>query len=70
MANASGKVLEKPQGKAAQKFTKEQFLACAKYSARKDIMDALLDENKKYTKAEADTLFCLLYTSPSPRDCS
>lgn len=23
---------------------------------RKDIMDALLDENKKYTKAEADTL--------------
>ena len=56
MANASGKVLEKPQGKAAQKFTKEQLLACAKYGARKDIMDALLDENKKYTKAEADTL--------------
>lgn len=56
MANASGKVSEKPQGKTVQKFTKEQLLACAKYSARKDIMDALLDENKKYTKAEADTL--------------
>ena len=56
MANASGKVLEKTQGKAAQNFTKEQLLACAKYGARKDIMDALLDENKKYTKAEADTL--------------
>ena len=56
MANASGKVLEKPHGKIVQKFTKEQLLACAKYSARKDVMDALLDENKKYSKAEADTL--------------
>lgn len=56
MANASGKALEKPQGKVTSKYTKDQLLACAKYSARKDVMDALLDENKKYSKAEADTL--------------
>ena len=42
MANASGKVLEKPQGKIVQKFTKEQLLACAKYSAMNDVIDSLL----------------------------
>lgn len=41
MANASGKVLEKPQGKAAQKFIKEQLLACAKYSARCNLLEYL-----------------------------
>lgn len=56
MPNVSGRALEKPQGKAVSKYTKEQLLACAKYSTRKDVMDALLDENKKYTKAEADAL--------------
>ena len=56
MPNVSGRALEKTQGKDVQKYTKEQLLACTKYSARKDVMDALLDKNKKYTKAEADTL--------------
>ena len=35
-----------------QKFSKAQILASAQYANRRDLVDALLDDNKEYTKAE------------------
>jgi len=40
----------------APAFTKEQLLASAKYSARKDLISALLDGKKTYTSDEVDRL--------------
>ena len=39
-----------------QKFSKAQILASAQYANRRDLVDALLDDNKKYTKAQVDEL--------------
>lgn len=38
----------------AEKFKKESFLASKKY--KKDIINALLDDDKEYTISEADTI--------------
>jgi hypothetical protein len=38
------------------KFTKEQILASAKYRNRRDLVDALLDENIEYTIETVDEL--------------
>lgn len=37
-------------------FTKEQFLKSKLYDGKRDLVNALLDDNKKYTKAEVETL--------------
>ena len=37
-------------------FTKEQILASAKYRNRRDLVDALLDEDKSYTMKTVDNL--------------
>lgn len=37
-------------------FTKEQILASAKYRNRRDLVDALLDENTSYTTETVDEL--------------
>lgn len=37
-----------------RKFTKEQLLASKRFSDRKDLINALLLENKKYSIEEAD----------------
>lgn len=39
-----------------QKFSKAQILASAQYANRRDLVDALLSDNKKYTKAQVDEL--------------
>lgn len=37
-------------------FSKEQILASAKYRNNKDLVDAILDEKKKYTIESVDSL--------------
>ena len=37
-------------------FSKTQILASAKYRVRRDLVDALLDDGKKYTIKEVDEL--------------
>lgn len=37
-------------------FSKEQILASAKYRNNKDLVDAILDEKKKYTIENVDSL--------------
>lgn len=37
-------------------FSKAQILASAKYRVRKDLVDALLDDSKKYTMKQVDEL--------------
>lgn len=37
-------------------FTKEQILMSAKYHDQRDLVHALLDENKKYTMESVDKL--------------
>ena len=38
------------------KFSKAQILASARYRVRKDLVDALLDDSKKYTMKQVDEL--------------
>lgn len=37
-------------------FTKEQFLKSKLYDGKGDLVNALLDDNKKYTKAEVEEM--------------
>lgn len=37
-------------------YTKDQLLASKKYAGRRDIVNALLDNNKQYTTDEVDTI--------------
>ena len=39
-----------------QQFSKEQIFASARYANRRDLVDALLDENKSYTMKTVDNL--------------
>lgn len=43
-------------GKTEQMFCKEQIAESAKYKNRKDLVNALLDGNKKYTMEQVDKL--------------
>lgn len=38
------------------KFSKEQILASARFANRRDLVDALLDEDKSYTLKTVDNL--------------
>lgn len=38
------------------KFSKSQLVKCGKYRNRRDLVDALLDDNKKYTMKQVDTM--------------
>lgn len=38
------------------KFSKSQLVKCDKYKNRRDLVDALLDDNKKYTMKQVDTM--------------
>ena len=42
--------------KIEQKFSKAQILASAQYANRRDLVDALLEAEKQYTKKEVDEL--------------
>lgn len=37
-------------------FSKAQILASAKYRVRRDVVDALLDDSKKYTMKQVDEI--------------
>ena len=39
-----------------QKFSKEQLVASARYRDHRDLVDALLEEDKRYTKATVDKM--------------
>lgn len=39
-----------------QRFSKEQILAAAQYANRRDLVSALLETDKQYTKKEVDEL--------------
>lgn len=41
---------------AVPRFTKVQLMASNKYANRKDLIGALLDDNKDYTTAQVDEL--------------
>jgi hypothetical protein len=43
------KIDEEVQEVVQNEFSKEQILASEKYANRRDLVDALLDESKKYT---------------------
>lgn len=38
------------------KFSKEQLLNAEAYQHRKDVLNAVLDDGKEYTKAQVDTI--------------
>lgn len=42
--------------KPGARFTKAQLLASQKYAGRRDVLEALLDDDKTYTAAEADAV--------------
>jgi hypothetical protein len=48
--------LEKIETAVIAKFTKEQLVNAKKYSNRKDLVNALLQEDKLYTFGETDEL--------------
>ena len=52
MAAKKNKAEVQSSAKVEQKFSKVQILASAQYANRRDLVDALLDDNKEYTKAE------------------
>jgi len=56
LAAKKNKAEVQSSAKVEQKFSKVQILASAQYANRRDLVDALLDDNKKYTKAEVDQL--------------
>ena len=41
---------------AEQEFSKEQIVAAAKYRDKRDLVDAILDDKKKYTFETVDNL--------------
>ncbi|MCM3748035.1 hypothetical protein M3223_11795 [Paenibacillus pasadenensis] len=45
---------EQPASKPA--FTKSQLMASGLYQQRRDLLSALLDNNRVYTKSEVDSL--------------
>lgn len=52
MAAKKNKAEVQSSAKVEQKFSKVQILASAQYANRRDLVYALLDDNKEYTKAE------------------
>ena len=52
----NGSAEEKSSEKMEQKFSKEQFLSSVQYANRRDLVAALLEKEKQYTKKEVDGL--------------
>ncbi len=52
---AKGKAVDVQPVQVAQ-FTKEQLLKSQTYQERRDLVNALLDDSKKYTKEQVDTM--------------
>ena len=47
-------VSESPANKVESKFYKEQILGSKRYQHRRDILSAMLDDDKAYTHAEIE----------------
>jgi len=52
----SDKVEKKPKAHPEPKFNKTQFLNSKKYAARRDIVSAVLQEDRLYTSGEVNSL--------------
>lgn len=50
------KTENKAEDKANNTYTKEQILLSNKYVKRRDLINALLDDDKEYTIQEVDTM--------------
>lgn len=46
----------KADKRAEPKFGKSQLVRCGKYRDRRDLVDALLDDSKKYTMEQVDRM--------------
>ena len=65
--------IKKNEKSKEQRFYKEQFITSKNYRGRRDLLNAILEDDREYTTEEVETMIaeymnCLLYTSPSPRD--
>ena len=47
---------KEPMQETVSKYSKEQILASARFANRRDLVDALLDEDKSYTMKTVDNL--------------
>lgn len=47
---------EKKNKKIVSRFTKYQITNSKKYKSRRDLLNAILDDNKQYTTDEVDSL--------------
>ena len=47
---------QKAVERAEPMFSKSQLVRCGKYHDRRDLVDALLDDSKKYTMEQVDKL--------------
>ena len=47
---------QKADEHAETMFSKSQLVRCGKYHNRKDLVDALLDDGKKYTMEQVDKM--------------
>lgn len=56
MATRKNQAVDKTANEVQDQFTKEQFLKSKLYDGKGDLVNALLDDNKKYTKAEVEAL--------------
>ena len=59
MAAKKNQAVEKTEDavqEVQEQFTKEQFLKSELYAGRRDLVNALLDDSKKYTKDEVEAM--------------
>lgn len=54
MDSKKEKTVVSKEEKAENGFTKEQLLAATRFSNRRDLLNAILEEDKKYTIAEVE----------------
>lgn len=47
---------KKVENKAENTYTKDQIILSEKYAKRRDLVNALLDDDKEYTLEEVDTM--------------
>lgn len=61
MIKLSAKKIEKEKIAAEVTFTKEQLLKSEKYANRRDVLTALLEDDKTYTLKQVDSLLDKFY---------
>lgn len=56
MAGKKNATTTEPKVEAPETFSKSQLVHSSKYRDRRDLVDALLDDSKKYTLEQVDTM--------------